>query len=192
MPKLYDYFEIVRKKAPITKESWEKFENKLDFHDFKKSDFMLRPGSMDRKFYIVMEGVVRNYCLDENGREYTKTFRGPSGLIGPYAEILQDVPSLYFIQAVTDVKVLSFNYAFYEQMMEEFPEWQILGRKMAEENFMEKEQREYMLLQLSAGERLEKFYERFGELVDQIPQYQVASYLGMTPESFNRLLKKMK
>jgi CRP-like cAMP-binding protein len=77
-------------------------------------------------------------------------------------------------------------------MMEDYPDWQVFGRKMAEENFIEKEQREFMLLQLPASERLKYFRNRFGELAEQIPQYQIASYLGITPESFNRLLKKEK
>lgn len=186
---LHDYYDLACKKAPLSRESWDEFASKLDFHDFKKGDFLVKPGSMERKIYIVMEGVVRNYCLDEKGREYTKTFRGPNGLIGPYAEILQGIPSLYFIQAVTQLKALSFNYQFYEKMMENHPEWQIFGRKIAEENFMEKEQREYMLLQLPARERLEHFYKKFGDFAGLIPQYQIASYLGITPESFNRLLK---
>ena len=190
MEKLHDFYELACKRAPISRESWDIFAAKLDFHDVKKADFLVRPGNEKRVIFIVMEGVARNYCLDEKGREYTKTFRGPGGVIGPYAEILEGVPSRYFIQAVTDLKCLSFQYSFYEKMMEDFPDWQVFARKMAEENFMEKEQREFMLLQLPASERLKLFKERFGELADQIPQYQIASYLGITPESFNRLLKK--
>ena len=135
MEKLHDFYELACKRAPISRESWDIFAAKLDFHDVKKADFLVRPGNEKRVIFIVMEGVARNYCLDEKGREYTKTFRGPGGVIGPYAEILEGVPSRYFIQAVTDLKCLSFQYSFYEKMMEDFPDWQGLCQKNGRREF---------------------------------------------------------
>lgn len=190
MPNLHDFYDLAKRMAPITEESWKEFQDSWDFFDFKKGDILMKEGSRDRVIYVVAEGVARNYCVDEKGREYTKIFRGPGGMMGPYCEILRKIPSRYFIQAVTDLKVFSFKYDLFEQMMEKYPAWQILGRKVAEENYMEKEEREFMLLSLPAIDRLEQFYKKFGDLAEQIPQYQIASYLGMTPESFNRLLKK--
>lgn len=187
-----DFYHLASLRTSISQDSWDVFSSGLQFHEFKKSDFLVRLGSEQKIIFMIEQGVARNYCLDDKGREYTKTFRGPGGLIGPYAEILENVPSRCFIQAVTPLRAYSFSYSLYQKMMNLYPEWQILARKMAEENFIEKEHREHMLLQLPAIERLKIFRRQFDDFLEHIPQYQIASYLGITPEFLNRLLKKLK
>lgn len=168
---------------------WEIFSRAFQRVDCQKGDQLLAPGDKAQFIYLVTEGVLRNYFLDEKGKEFTKTFRGPGGLIGPYAEILAQLPSRYFIQATTKATVWRFPYeAFALQMRSGDRSWERLGREIAERNYLEKEKREWEFMHLPAQERYENFLRDFGGLVEQIPQYQVASYLGVSPEALNRLL----
>lgn len=186
-PAIYDQMCAM---SPIPSESWGKFESGFEAVSFKKSQKVHKAGEEAQYIYFVISGIMRNYCLDINGREYTKSFRGKGGLIGPYAELVQNKPVRYNIQAITDVEAIRFRYSDYAKLLEEYPEWQKVGRIVAENNFIEKEWREYMLLQMNTQQRYDSFKEMHSDLAAHIPQYQIASYIGVTAESLNRILKK--
>jgi CRP-like cAMP-binding protein len=153
---------------------------------------ILSPGQNSFNFHVVIKGILRNYDVDIDGKEFTKIFRGPGGLIGPYAEMISQTPVKYFIQAVTEAEVLIFSYKDFEKMMEKYKSWETLGRKFAERNYMEKEKKEYELMHFNSDERYDLFLKEYGPLADLIPQYQVASFLGISPEAMNRMIKKRK
>ncbi len=178
--------------AGITTSQWEEFTQSFNPKSFKKSELMLKAGDQSDVFFIIIKGIARNYDLDDKGKEYTKVFRGPGELIGPYAETLAKKPARFFIQALSDCEVISFSYAHFSFMMEQYPQWQKLGRMMAEENYLEKEKREYELLHFSAERRYLEFLTQYGELAQDIPQYHVASLLGISPEALNRIIKSKK
>jgi hypothetical protein len=113
-------------------------------------------------------------------------------MIGSYPEILSKTPTRLFIQATTDANYLRFPYSEVTTMMDKYKSWERLGRIMAEKNFLEKEKREYDLMHLSAEERYNEFVKLHGDIVESIPQYQVASSLAISPEALNRLLKAKK
>lgn len=185
-------YEFARQMAPITESEWDEFLNHLTELKVNKGEILLKPGQDATHFYIVLNGVLRNYDLDENGKEYTKVFRGPGGFLGPYAEILSGTKARFYIQAVTESLVLKFSYDQFEKMMDKYKSWETLGRKFSERNFLEKEKREYDLMHFNAQTRYEGFLAEYGDLIEHIPQYQVASLLAISPEALNRMIKKKK
>lgn len=190
--KYAELFKFACQIAPISETEWEEFSENLSELKISKGDVLLKPGQEATHFYIVLTGILRNYDLDENGKEYTKVFRGPGGFLGPYAEILSGTKARFYIQAVTDSLVLKFSYDQFERMMEKFKSWERLGRKLSERNFLEKEKREYDLMHFNAQTRYEGFLAEYGDLIEHIPQYQVASLLAISPEALNRMIKKKK
>ncbi len=188
-PKIYQYVSSL---AEIDSTNWEKFESSFTSVTAQKSQVLLKPNIIFDNIFFVLEGLVRNYYIDEKGREYTKTFRSPGELIGPYAEILTSNPSRYYIQAVTNAKLLQIPYDDYSKILSSDIEWQKFGRIMAEQNYVEKEWREHMLLHMDIAQKYDAFLSKYQQFEEQIPQYQIASYLGVTPEAFNRFKKKHK
>lgn len=187
-----ELFEYARTIAPISGQEWEEFSEYMVELKVSKGEVLLKPGQDATHFFIVLNGVLRNYDLDENGKEYTKVFRGPGGFLGPYSEILSGNKVRFYIQAVTDGLVLKFSYDQFEKMMDKYKSWERLGRKFSERNFLEKEKREYDLMHFNAQTRYEGFLAEYGALIEHIPQYQVASLLAISPEALNRMLKKKK
>lgn len=188
-PELYQFAASL---APITDSEWQEFSQKFTLLTVDKGEILMKPGGDANAFYIVLKGILRNYDLDENGKEFTKVFRSAGGFVGPYSEILSKTPVRFFIQAVTSSTLLRFNYSDFEGMMDKYKSWEKLGRRLAEINFLEKENREWELMHLNADKRYLRFLEKHGALAAEIPQYQIASLLAISPEAFNRLIKKMK
>lgn len=170
---------------------WDEFVVKLKPHDHLKGAVLLAPGDPAKSIFLVETGVLRSYFTDEKGKELTKIFRGPGGILGPYAEILAgEATSRFYLQAVTAARVWEMSFAEFARLRDTGAvAWEKLSRRLAEMSYLEKERREWELMSLSAQENYEIFLKRFGELSEHIPQYQVASYLGISPEALNRILK---
>ncbi|HEY1086381.1 MAG TPA: Crp/Fnr family transcriptional regulator, partial [Archangium sp.] len=140
---------------------------------------------------IVRSGLVRHYYVDAKGRESVKAFRGPGDFSAPYAELIQRKRSRTFIQALVKSELLAFDVAKFEALADGSLELQRLARRLVEQNFVWKEQREYEFLQLSAEERYRQFCAERPEHLAHIPQHQVASYIGITPVALSRIRARL-
>ena len=186
-PELYNFTKLT---SPIAENEWLPFEKSLVYIEQAKVTILSSPDQIPEYLYFVLSGIVRIYYQDANGREFTKFFCGPHQIIGAYAELLQNEKTRSYIQVVSDAKIFQFSFKEYQNMVKQYNSWKDFGRIIAEQNYVMKERREYMLLQLSSEECYQMFIDDFKNIMDDLPQYQIASYLGMTPEGFNRFLKK--
>ena len=164
----------------------------LNEKSLKKGECLTRPGEKFEQLAVVKKGLFRLFYIGQEGREYVKTFRAEGEIAGPYAEILLGIPSRTFIEAMEDSEVLLLNFNDFVTLGKTHQCWKTIRYEMAEDHFVQKERREFELLQLSAVERYNNFLKEKKHLVDRIPQYHVASYLGITPVALSRILKKIK
>ncbi len=155
--------------------------------DVARHAFWSQPGEAVTHFAIVREGLVRHFYVDLKGRESVKAFRGPGEFSAPYAELIQRKPSRTFIQALAPTRLLAFEVEKFEALAEDSLELQRLARRFVERHFVQKEQREYEFLQLSAEQRYLQFCAERPEHLSHIPQHQVASYIGITPVALSRI-----
>lgn len=181
---LYEQFSAL---GAMSKKTFEAFLALGEEKRLEKNAFWSRPGERVRHFALVLEGLVRHYYVDPKGRESVKAFRGPGEFSAPYAEIIQRKPSRTFIQALAPSRLLTFDIDVFEEMASKSLEVQRLARRFVELHFVGKEQREYEFLQLTAEERYQKFCAERPEHLNQIPQHQVASYIGITPVALSRI-----
>jgi CRP-like cAMP-binding protein len=156
---------------------------------FSQGEFVVEIGNRVDHFIYIKKGLVRIYYLDQEGNEFTKSFQTDGDILGPYAEIIQSIPSEVNIECLEEVEAISIPYDFLLKAYERDPAWLKLGLKILEKYFIEKEQRVLEFLKLSAAQRYEKFTQQYDHLSHRIPKYHLASYLGIKPESLSRILK---
>jgi CRP-like cAMP-binding protein len=173
--------------GPLTASSFSKFLGLARAVTLEKQALWAEPGQPVSRFAIVRSGLLRHFYVDAKGRESVKAFRGPGEFSAPFAELLQRKPSRTFIQALVKSELLTFEMAKFEALAAKSLELQRLARRLVELNFVWKEQREYEFLQLSAEERYRQFCAERPEHLAQIPQHQVASYIGITPVALSRI-----
>lgn len=171
----------------VPAEQWARLERELRPLSLRRGEFFLRPGDDARRVAVVRKGLLRFFYVDREGREATKAFRGEGELVAAFSEALTGRPARTSIQAVEDCELLTLDYRRLVALYPAHPCWQELGRRIAEEHYVNKEQREYEFLQLSALERYRLFEERWPGLAARLPQYHIASYLGITPVALSRL-----
>jgi CRP-like cAMP-binding protein len=175
---------------PIPEEEFEFSESMLLFRTIPKNTVIVKPGDIDHKFFLIVSGMVRMFYTNDKGQEFTKTFLKESDIAAAYAEMLQGIPSRVYIETIFESTMLEFSWESFEKLKERHECWREFARKIAEKYFIFREQREHDLLMLSLKERYEKLAENYPELIESIPQYQIASYLSATPVSLSRALKK--
>lgn len=182
-----DLYEKLSALGPLSRATFAKLMSLAESRSLEKHEYWSRPGEPVTHFGIVQAGLVRHYYVDAKGRESVKAFRGPGEFSAPYAELILKHPSRTFIQALLPTTLLVFEVATFDALAEKSLELQTLARRFVELHFVNKEQREFEFLQLSAEERYQHFCAERPEYLSHIPQHQVASYIGITPVALSRI-----
>jgi CRP-like cAMP-binding protein len=140
---------------------------------------------------FIKSGIVRYFVTLPDGEEATKDFSVAGTFTLSFGSAVARQPAQVAVAAVVPTELAVWPYSLLQDLYESNAEWQKLGRRIAEVLYIRKEQRELSFLLLDAPTRYLKFCEQFGPFMAQIPQYYIASYLGIRPQSLSRLRKKL-
>lgn len=183
-------YRAVSSLSPVPEAQWLRAEAIGREQKVKKKEHFLEPGEPADRFGFVVKGVFRAYRVSPSGEESIKAFRAEGELVGAYAELLQKIPSLTFLEALEDSVVLVFQTRDMDQLEAGHPCWAAVARRVAERQFILKERREQEFLDLSAEQRLERFWAEHPHLKDRVSQREVAAYLGITPVALSRIVSR--
>ena len=148
-------------------------------------------GQPSREIAFVRRGLLRLFLVGPEGDESTKEFHGPGEIATAYADFLMRRPARTNIEALEPTEVLLLDARELEALYRRHACWERLGRLFVEQAYVKKEQREFDLLRLSPLAHYREFRRRFPRLHDAIPQYHLASYLGVTPVSLSRIRRRL-
>lgn len=157
---------------------------------FKKKDYFAKEGEYSTKFAFKLTGIVRAFYRNNEGIEYNKTFFSEKGFIGAYSSLISQQKNLINIQCLTDCSFLVADYNEMIKLYDVYPKIERLSRILAEQFFISKEKREIELVMLDASKRYDIFKKEHPSLENLIPQYHIASYLGITPTQLSRIRAK--
>lgn len=143
-------------------------------------------------FWYLGSGFLRFFYVTESGREYNKAFSRPGEVIVPLTSMQTRSPNGFVIAAITEVSTLAFPLSLVPELFERHPAWERIGRVLAERMAIRKEMRERELLMDTALVRFQRFADRYPELVEWLPQRQIASFIGVTEQALSRLLRDHK
>lgn len=185
-----ELFAQLAAQVVLPPEEWVKAESLAKEQVLAKRGHFLRPGDPADRFAVVLEGVFRAVRVSARGTESVKAFRAEGELIGAYAEMLQGLPSMTSIEALEPSRVLVFQVRDLAALERGHVCWERLARRVAEQHFILKERREQEFLDLSAEERLVRFWEAHPHLKGRVPQRDVAAYLGITDVALSRIMAR--
>jgi CRP-like cAMP-binding protein len=159
---------------------------------FKKGEYFQRVGDLPHKFGFVISGILRLYYINDSGDEFNKSLCIENDFVAAYSALLQNRASRLSIQALEETTLLVIGYKDYLKLLNQHMCWQILGRRIAENLFIKKEEKESQFLLDSAETRYLKFLKEYPCLEVRIKQYHIASYLGITPVALSRIRTKLR
>jgi len=163
------------------------------FEKVSKQECLCRFGDISEDLYFVVDGLLRAYILDEEGHEYNKNFFIENTFAGSMVSLLTKEPSYFEIEALEDSMVIAIDYEKFRALLLEAEDLKLFQIYYLEQNWLiEKESREIALVQQNADERYRTFLEKYPNLENRIPQYLIASHLGITPTQLSRIRKNLK
>lgn len=177
--------------TPVSEESWEKMAFLFTTVTMKKGDYFIKAGQIAKEIGFLESGIVRVFYTSNKAVEYNKHFFINPCLIGGYSSLITQKPTLINQQALTDCIIHVAKYADIEALYSTCPDIERASRILAEQFFIQKEEREIEIVLLDADKRYDIFKKEFPQLEQLIPQYQIASYLGITPTQLSRIRKKL-
>ena len=149
------------------------------------------PGDSEHKLIFVSSGLLRFYYPSEDGKESNKAFLTEGAFGGALAAASLGLPLIYGVEALEETALLAADLSDLCALYDEHPVFDRFGRKLAERLLTRKELRMRALLQQSAKERYLELRQAQPDLVRRVPQYHLASYLGVTEASLSRLKRDL-
>jgi CRP-like cAMP-binding protein len=155
------------------------------FHSVKKGEVLLKEGQRTKESYFVLKGCIRSYYLID-GEEKTTAFYTEMEALTPYC-VISKSPSEYFISCVEDSMLLISNADMGAEINSKFPKFEIMCRMFSEE-LLAKQQIDFDEFKTSSPEqRYQNLLQKRPDLIQRVPQHQLASFLGIKPQSLSRL-----
>ncbi len=163
----------------------------MKLESFSPEEKLITQGEYPRNFYIIRTGLVRYYYSQSSGKYWNKVFFKENEFCGSLNALLTDGVCRYDVEAVEATQVYSLPLSIMERASDLHVQLTQLKVRLTEEMFLRNEFREALLLTCNAEARYEWVLEHEPWLVPRIPQYHLASYLGMDAVSLSRIKKKL-
>lgn len=177
----------IRQFVQITDDEAALIDSKITLLKLKKKAFVLTPGKQCKANYFVAKGLMRLYFISKKDIEQITQFAFENWWITDYDSIDSKRPSHFYIQAVEDTEVIVLEQHIEDELIAQIPTFEHYLRLMLQKAFTAAQRRMEMLNNMTDEERYLSFSTRFPDFNQRVPQYMVASYLGVTPQFISRV-----
>jgi CRP-like cAMP-binding protein len=157
----------------------------------RKRQFLLQEGDVCKHLAFVASGFLREYTVDHKGDEHILQFAARDWWISDLNSYLAGTPTTHNIDALQDSEVFLLETSAREKLFVAVPKMERFFRLLLEANYVATHKRITESLSASAEERYLAFMQMYPQMVEEIPQNQIASYLGITPQSLSRIRKEL-
>ncbi|WP_316570880.1 Crp/Fnr family transcriptional regulator [Neobacillus sp. YIM B06451] len=184
-------YKYMSRWTSLNKEDQQAIVDEIRVEEFKKGTVLFKQGDAPTKCYFILKGCVRQYSIDEEGREVTSNFYTEEQAIAIFNHHKPDKSSDYTYTCIEDSVMVVGDLDMEKDMYDKHPQLERMTRRMIEENFSQVQEEFATFIASSPEERFKTLQMKRPSLIDRVPQHQLASYLGITPESLSRIKKRI-
>ena len=185
--KIIDY---LKKIVPVTQEEAEHFAASFREVKIKKRQFIVQPNFTARHRNYVLEGAFRAYVVADEGQDHTISFAINDWWITDYNSYIYQKPATMFVVALEDSTILQIDFEKEQALKKANHKFETFFRIVAERGLAFYQRRIISNLTQTAEERYIHFVQNYPQIIQRVPQYALASYLGMTTEFLSRIRNK--
>lgn len=179
--------EKLREHITLSDDEAELFSSYLEIRKLRKGQLLVEPPYPAITEHFVTRGCLRTYFLDTNGTEYTLAFAVEGWWLTDLQSFFTGAPSKYHVEALEEGEVLSIKKQDKEELFKKIPALNIYFRILYQNAIISQSDRILNALSTTADERYLRFVKKYPTIENRVPQYLIASYLGITPEFLSKV-----
>lgn len=181
--------EVMQKYAPFTDKELAVIAPLWEQVSFKKGEHISEPGVVERYMYFIEDGAVRIYHL-KGEEDVTVAFSYTGHFAGEANSFVSRRPGVFYVEAVSDCTMLRLNYDNAQMLYNKYKNMERWGRRFMEDLMVGRNLRDVEMLAFTAEERYDRMFAQSPHCFQLFAQKHLASYLGMSPETFSRIKRK--
>ena len=182
--------EHIRRRIELTDAELNEFLSCFKLLKVRKRQFIIQPGFIAHHKNYIVKGAFRAYVVNDEGQDHTIQVSIEDWWISDYNSYVFQKPATMFVEALEDSVILQIQYNDEARLKQEHHSFETFFRIMAERSMAHMQRRIITNLTKNAEERYKEFEAQYPEIVRRMPQYALASYLGMSTEYLSRLRNK--
>ena len=181
----------IAKHVSLTPEEQDLFLSKTKAKTVKAKTILLSVGEISKETYFVNSGILRSFNINDNIIEHVLHFACEDWWIGDMYSYISEKPGNLFIEVLEEAEIVILSKENHQELYQKIPKLERFFRILAENSLVAHQERLMDNLSLTAEERFEKFCTKYPTLIQRIPQKQIASYVGVTPEFSSKMKARM-
>lgn len=183
--------KILEELIELTESEWENFNAKLHRREFKAKTLIINEGKIAHNLYFIESGILRTYHLQE-GKEINTYFACDKQFISTFSSFISQTASFEILETIEDSIVYELSYQTLTELYKESSKFEKLGRILAEKNYLCVLDRTLTMQTKTAKQKYLDFMKNYNKkIIQKVPQHQIASFLGIAPESLSRVRKEI-
>jgi CRP-like cAMP-binding protein len=167
------------------------FLSVLEQKILKRKELFLEAGVVCKHSAFVLDGVVKSYTIDEEGKEHILSFATTDWWISDLYSLISQKPGMLNIEAIVDSELLIISRENQELLYQEVPKFERFFRILVENSLVASQQRLIDNMSSTAEDRYLRFIKKYPTIPACVPQHSIASYLGITPEFLSKIRARL-
>ena len=185
------FLDFVNTVYPLPEDILMKLVKLCKVTKYAEGDYLCEFHKVNDKIFFVNDGVVRTYMKSKGNTDINKSISVVGNIATSLESAIRRIPSDIACQALTDVEVIEASYTDFRKLQSESLEFSNFMFRVLELEYLRLEQQTASLLSKDATERYLELREKIPSIDNLIPQFQIASHLGITPIQLSRIRKKL-
>jgi CRP-like cAMP-binding protein len=188
---LAQILENINKIVKLSPQEELLFLSKTEIKTYRAKTIIVNAGEISQYSYFVNSGLLRSFNINDNIVEHVLSFACEGWWIGDMYSLISQKPGNLFIEILEDAEVVLLSRENQNELFTQIPKLERFFRILTENSLVAHQERLMDNLSLTAEERFDKFCKRYPTLIQRVPQKQIASYIGVTPEFFSKMKSRM-
>ena len=158
---------------------------------YRKGQYVVQAGDICKEQSFVLSGCLKVYQVDQNGKEHVVAFAIENWWTGDLGSFIAQKPADYNVQCLEDSELIQFPFEHMEELYDKVPVLERFFRLHIQRSYVAAQRRVVDRMSIPAKELYLQFADKYPELNQRIPQYLIASYLGITPQFLSKIRREL-